>query len=265
MDETKKELGSSLVQLRKQEESMKGVLTMMLVLGSISSALADNIDAALMHASRSAQDTADDALRKPGEVMRFFKIERGMSVFDVFAGGGYYSELLSYAVGPEGSVTLYNNNPWNAYVLKAVDARLADNRLPNVRRMMKSPDALIDLDEQHDAAIFILGMHDIYYGDPPNWPAIDKDRFLTGIYALLKEGGVLGVIDHNGTKRDLAGIAKDLHRVDPAQIISDLEAVGFTLEARSEILRNSDDDLSTSVFLPENRRKTDRSVLRFRK
>lgn len=60
-------------------------------------------------------------------------------------------------------------------------------------------------------------------------------------------------------------IGESLHRVDPAAVIKDIEAAGFVLEAQGEFLRNPDDDLSTSVFLPQNRYNTDRSVLKFKK
>lgn len=225
------------------------------------------VDQALTNENRSEADITSDAQRRPGEVLRFFKIQPGMQVFDVFAGGGYYSELLSYVVGPGGSVVLYNNDPWNQFVSKAVEARLVDNRLPNVERKIATPESLLDIDAQYDAAIFILGMHDIYYADSDSgWVAIDKDKFLKGIHGLLKDGGILGVIDHNAAAgSDAAKSGKDLHRVDPAIIIRDLEAVGFHLEATSDILRNAEDDVSTLVFLPENRWKTDRSVMRFRK
>jgi predicted methyltransferase len=60
-------------------------------------------------------------------------------------------------------------------------------------------------------------------------------------------------------------VGKDLHRVDPARVIADLTAAGSVLEASSDLLANAEDDKTTSVFLPENRFKTDRSSLRFRK
>ncbi|HJP52483.1 MAG TPA: hypothetical protein QF611_15745 [Pseudomonadales bacterium] len=245
----------------------KTILRIVLLLGFALTVYGDTIDDAVANPGRPAADTQDDAGRKPADILRFFQIKPGMAVFDIFAGGGYYSELLSYVVGSEGHVVLYNNNPWNSFVGKAVDTRLADGRLPNVSRNTSTPDSLVDLDSQYDTAIFVLGMHDIYYADPGNgWLAIDREKFLKGIYGLVKSGGVLGIIDHNGAQgADSEKISKELHRIDPAVIIRDLEAVGFTLEASSDVLRNENDVLTTSVFTPENKRKTDRSVLRFRK
>lgn len=224
-------------------------------------------DAALANKARSEQDKSVDSKRKPAQVLAFFDIKPEMNVLDVFAGGGYYSEIISHLVGPKGAVTLYNNAPWDKFVAKAVTERLKDGRLANVTRLIAAPESLIARTEQYDAAIFILGMHDLYYADPSTgWVAIDKTLFLKGIYERLNKGAVFGVIDANAAAgADNQVIGESLHRVDPAAVIKDIEAAGFVLEAQGEFLRNPDDDLSTSVFLPQNRYNTDRSVLKFRK
>lgn len=229
-------------------------------------ALAD-LSAALADPDRPDRDKEMDVHRKPGQVIEFLGIEPGMSVIDIFAGGGYYSEILSRVVGDEGFITLYNNSPWDGFVSNALEARLANNRLPNVDNYIAAPEDLMDLPDKYDAAIFVLGMHDVYVTDEENgWPQIDRERFLSGIYNLLADGGVLGVIDHNAAPgTDPAVVGKTLHRVDPAIVIRDLEAVGFKLEARSDILANAEDDHQMSVFDESVRRKTDRSLLRFRK
>lgn len=225
------------------------------------------ITAALADPERSDSDRALDDRRKPDEVLEFLGIEPGMKVFDIFAGGGYYTEILSRLVGDTGAVVHYNNAPWAMFVKKATDARFADNRLGNVEMMVAPPESLLGRDPEFDAAIFVLGMHDIYYEDPANqWVAIDRKKFLQGMYDLLKPGGVLGIIDHNAEAgTDPAIVGKSVHRVDPAVVIKDLEGIGFVLESQSDLLANPDDDKTTSVFIEENRMRTDRSLLRFRK
>ena len=44
------------------------------------------------------------ALDHPADILRLAGIKPGMRVADVLAGDGYYSELLSYVVGPKGKV-----------------------------------------------------------------------------------------------------------------------------------------------------------------
>lgn len=245
---------------------MKSLFTLFLLASLPMIVLAD-ISAALNHPDRSAEDKARDENRKPAEVLAFLGLEPGMSVIDIFGGGGYYTEIVSRFVGDEGFVTLYNNTPWDRLVAKAVDERLKDKRLPNVDRLVSDPEDLWDLPDQYDVGLFVLGMHDVYYGEEETgWRTIDKARFLAGIYKVIADGGVLLVIDHNAKSgSDPAVTGKTLHRVDPAVIKRDLTAVGFTLEAESDILGNPDDTLEASSFDPAIRHKTDRSVMKFRK
>jgi predicted methyltransferase len=55
-----------------------------------------------------------------------------MTVADVLAGDGYYSELLSDIVGPQGHVYLINNAAFDHWSEPDLPKRLAGNRLPNV-------------------------------------------------------------------------------------------------------------------------------------
>src|SRR5258706_5807557 len=57
---------------------------------------------------RPASDKALDAGRKPAQIMAFYDIKPGMKIADIFAGGGYMTELFSRAVGPTGKV--YSQN-----------------------------------------------------------------------------------------------------------------------------------------------------------
>ncbi|HLI81623.1 MAG TPA: hypothetical protein VKV03_16660, partial [Candidatus Binataceae bacterium] len=59
-------------------------------------------------AGRPADDKKLDAGRQPEQMLAFFGIAPGMQVADIFAGGGYTTELLSRVVGPTGKV--YSQN-----------------------------------------------------------------------------------------------------------------------------------------------------------
>src|SRR3954465_3486963 len=53
---------------------------------------------------RSAADRTNDARRDPVEMLSFIGVRAGMQVLDLSAGGGYTTELLARAVGPQGVV-----------------------------------------------------------------------------------------------------------------------------------------------------------------
>lgn len=57
----------------------------------------DAIRAAVTATDRTVDDRALDAGRKPGEVLTFFRIAPGQKVAELFAGGGYTTELMAGA------------------------------------------------------------------------------------------------------------------------------------------------------------------------
>ena len=216
--------------------------------------------------ARSEQDRQRDALRKPAEVLKFFGIKPGMSVLDLYSGGGYYSELLSYVVGAGGKVVAHSNSAYTRYVGEETAARYGNGRLPNVEVLMAENNELTLPAGEFDAELMILAYHDIYYVAPDDgWPKIDGPKLLAELYRAMKPGGILGIVDHvadAGSPRETGGT---LHRIDPAIIIAEVEKAGFVLDAKSDVLRNNDDDHSVTVFDPSVRGKTDRIVMRFRK
>jgi predicted methyltransferase len=222
---------------------------------------------ALASPARLESDRLRDALRRPDQVLSFFEIAPGMKVLDLFAGSGYYTEILSGVVGPEGQVFMHNNNAYLAYAAEVLDKRFADEHLSNVKRVTAEADDLELPVAYFDAALAILTWHDFYYDDPENgWAPIDEAALTTKLCATLKPGAVLGVIDHVATAgADARESGENLHRVDPARIKSDMKDSCFEFESEINVLRNPDDDYTKPVFDPEVRGKTDRVVYKFRR
>lgn len=219
---------------------------------------------AVANPARSDADRERDAGRKPAQVLDFMRIKSGMTILDMFSGGGYYSEILSYVVGENGSVVSHSNEAYLAFVGDEFNARHADGRLPNVDVLMAENNELELAADQFDAILLILAYHDIFYVAPQRgWPKIDGEKMLAELFKSLKPGGIVGIVDHfaeAGTPRETGGT---VHRIDPGIVIADMLAAGFKLDAKSDLLRNMNDDYSKIVFDPELRGKTDRFVLRF--
>jgi predicted methyltransferase len=234
---------------------------------SLEEIVAEAVASAMSDPVRSETDLADDANRKPGEVLRFFGIAPGMQVLDLLAGGGYYTEIVSKVVGGEGSVLFHNNEPYRQFVGEAIAARTLDGRLSNVSSLdVEVADLTLEPGEL-DAVIFILGFHDLYYAsEDGSWPDIDETALLAILYEGLAPSGILGVVDHAAQAgADPFESGSGPHRIDEEVVRRDAEAAGFVLEASSEVLRNPDDERSISVFDEAIRRRTDRFVLKFRK
>jgi predicted methyltransferase len=228
--------------------------------------LASIVEDAVASPGRTDADRLRDAGRKPGEVLKFFGIAPGMTVLDMFSGGGYYTEMLSQVVGPAGKVVAHTNSAYAGFVGDEAVNRYADDRLANVEILRAENNELRLPAAEFDAVMLILSYHDIYYVDAANgWPKIEGPAFLAELKKGLKPGGILAVVDHYaaaGSPRETGG---SLHRIDPQIVISELEALGFELAAKSDVLRNMEDDYSKGMFDPQVRGKTDRFVLKFRK
>jgi len=254
---------------------MKHTITILALLGVLASCgdsesnMEDSslvYEQAAANKGRTEADQARDAGRQPAKVLEFFGIQPGMTVLDMFSGGGYYTEMLSHIVGPEGGVIAHSNQVYAGFVGEETKNRYANKRLANVEILMAENNELDLPDASFDAIMMVLAYHDIYYIDPDNgWPEIDGPRLVETLYSGLRPGGILAVVDHYAAPGSPSETGNTLHRIDPDIVVTELEAAGFVLEEKSDVLRNMDDDHSLNMGNPEVRGKTDRFVFRFRK
>lgn len=221
------------------------------------------VDLASMLASdsRSAEDRARDAGRKPAEVLNLLGVEPGMAVLDLVAASGWYTEVLSIAVGPDGSVTAQNPAWMLAFqdggVVAGLDARI-DGGLSNVTRLDSSWAELGAMDARFDVALSALNVHDVYYLESPE----AASEFAAAVFNVLNPGGVFGIIEHAG---NTDGDNASLHRIDKNIIVEIVTAAGFVVEQDSDLLANPADDHTQSVFSEGIRGQTDRFLLKLRK
>ena len=189
-----------------------------------------------------------------------------MTVLDMFSGGGYYTEILACVVGPGGRVVAHSNRAYVNYAGDEFRERYLDNRLANTEVLMAENNELTLAPATFDAVMLVLSFHDLYYVAPDaGWPAINVEMFLAELHKGLKDGGIVGIIDHRAAAGTSSDSGNTVHRIDPAIVIDQMTAAGFVLDGESDLLRSSSDDYSKSVFDPEVRGRTDRFVMRFRK
>jgi predicted methyltransferase len=213
--------------------------------------------AALASPDRSAKDKDRDAARKPIETIQFAGIKTGQTVLEVIAVGGWFTEVLSAAVGPTGKVyaqnpTFFTGRPGFAEAEKA-----QDDRLKNVTPIHGDlPDA--SLTGKADAALTALNLHDIY-NSAGEAAAV---ALCKGVYEDLKPGGTFTVIDHVG----IAGQDNAMfHRIQLAQAKEVLTKAGFKIDAESDLLKNPKDDHTKGVRDPSVSGHTDQFLIRAKK
>ena len=225
---------------------------------------AGTVAEALTSPTRLASDLERDKRSHPAEILALLNLQSGDRVVDIFAGAGYYSEIIAQVVSPDGEVLMQNNNAYIAYVAKPLERRFEGRVVTGVKRHDREADNL-DLGESNlDAAMIVMSYHDLYH-TAKDWPAIDVSNFLGQIVRALKPGGRFLVVDHAAATGTGKSSAQELHRIEESFARTDIESYGLTFKASSNVLRNPSDDHSLMVFDPAIQGKTDRFVLVFEK
>ena len=228
----------------------------------------------LMHSDRFIGDKLRDSDRRPEKIMKFSGVEEGDVVLDLYAGGGWYTELYARAVGSKGLVYAQNDLLTWRFGQKEMEQRTSGKRLVNVIRLDKAAIADIDIKEKSvDIAFMAINYHDLFFThryrndqkEIMRDKIVDYKESFEHVKKLLKDNGVLIVIDHVALPGSGYDAANTLHRIDPNIVKHQLEELGFTLLEEAFYLRNPRDDLKTLVFDEKIRGQTDRFILKFGK
>lgn len=217
--------------------------------------------AILSDPSRPTADLARDAARKPAEMLAFAGVKTGDTVIELVPGGGYFTRILSKAVGPGGHVYAAAPDPKSSDAEPAAAKIAAEPGYGNVTvisitaaGLMAAPTADVIWTAQNYHDMHLSRLH------------VDVPGFDKLLFSKLKKGGVFMIIDHAA----LAGspvteTADKLHRIDPAFVRAEVTGAGFVFDGENGVLRNPDDPHTALVFDASIRGKTDQFVFRFRK
>ena len=248
--------------------------------------------AALIAATdRDEADRAIDLRRKQPQLLAFTEVRPGMRVLDMGAGGGYTTELLARAIGPDGKVygqsrprpatpppaptnAEGNSNPTVAAALPAGPPRPSPEALAaRVERMKAAKVAAAPIiavvqpfeepvpadlaDGKLDLVTLMFNYHDL------GFLKVDRDAMNKAVFKALKSGGQYVIADHSG--RPGTGISESgtLHRVEEAFLRKEVEAAGFKLIAEGNFLRNPNDPRDKNT--PDPPMPKDEFVLKFAK
>lgn len=222
------------------------------------------VHAAIADAARPAADKAQDANRKPGEVIAFAGIKPGDKVVDLIPGAGYYTRIFSKVVGPGGKVYALQPAEIDKVAPKGLQALKSFAGSPayaNVTVLVQ-PIAAISVPEPVDVIWISQNYHDLHnpFMGPPDMARLDKS-----IFDALKPGGIFLVLDHAAADGTGTSKTNDLHRIDPAVVKAEALAAGFEFVGESSVLRNPADDHSLAIFDKAIKGKTDKFVYSFRK
>lgn len=183
--------------------------------------------------SRPLEDRMRDGARRPYQVMMLLGVEEGMTVVDVGAGGGWYTRVLSAAVGPSGKV-LAQFGPRALSQNNGQAQRDMASQLGNVEPVFVN---VAEMGENvADVAVTGLNVH--------HMNAENGLAYMQGLLRILKPGGLAAISDHVG---DPAINNAQLHRVPIANVRGWIEQAGFEIVEESNILRQAADDHTLSA------------------
>jgi predicted methyltransferase len=109
--------------------------------------------------------------------------------------------------------------------------------------------------------------HDTYWQNAKyKIPQMDPNLFLKAVYASMKPGATIGVIDHVANPNsDTRATVEKYHRIDPNVVKADFKRAGFVFAGSSDLLRNPADTHEVEVHDPAIKGKTDRFIFLFKK
>ena len=223
-----------------------------LTVPATSFAMQTSVATAVSSPLRTDDDRKGDAKHKPAEFLAFAQVKQGMQVLDMVAAGGGTSTLLALAVGPTGAVWAQNTKPSDK-----LTARLAAAPMANLHPFVASFDNPVPANTPPlDLVTINLNYHDIV-NTPTDRAAMNK-----ALFAALKPGGMLVIVDNAARAGTGLADTKNLHRIDEAAVVAEVTQAGFKLDARSDYLHVASDPRMLPFF-KMNGEPDDKFALRF--
>jgi predicted methyltransferase len=190
-----------------------------------STPLGDDIQARVAQATagewRSAEARRRDIYRHPKETLLFFGLKDDMHVVEMSPGSGWYTAILAPALAPRGQLT----------VTSRFDA------------LAKRPDIFGHVELTSPLQLGAAGSADMVltFRNMHNWVGEhgEEQEVLARVFATLKPGGILGLVDHRAKADAAPPGAGGYLRED--WVIAQVEKSGLRFVAKSEINANPKD------------------------
>ncbi len=251
---------------------MKLFITLILSVGLCSSVFAAEelsateakIKAALENDRRPEADTKRDRNRLAAQTLKFFGLRDDMRVLELLPGGGWYTNILGPVLEEKGKLYISIGAERIAESIKGKPGFASTELIPFDREnFVRTPGARrISVPEfsfgikKIDLAVTFRNLH--------NFNEEGRNNMNKAVFKTLKRGGLYGVIDH--TRRHMQSDGAEVwRRMDPVQMIKEIESVGFEFVDFSTLHYRPDDELMYEVGRKTVTGNTDRFTLLFKK
>ncbi|MEY2114015.1 class I SAM-dependent methyltransferase [Rhodanobacter sp. FW106-PBR-R2A-1-13] len=208
---------------------------------SASDFTAAQLDSVLAGSWRSAANRARDAYRHPKATLQFFGVRPDRTVIEITPGGGWYAEILAPLLNDNGHYIAAEKAPTADSEARSDDSALrrkfaADPaHYGNARIVQFEPKApVFGAPASADLVLTFRNVHN--WAEAGTAPAMFK-----AFFAVLKPGGVLGVVDHRAADGASLEAVKSSGYLPTDYVVKLATEAGFTLDESSEINANPKD------------------------
>lgn len=193
---------------------------------------------------RSDTNKLRDTYRNPAQTLAFLDVKADQTVIELWPGGGWYAEILAPYLAKSGQYVAANfetkpaeDTRQTEYYKSAglkFEKWVEDNKatVGNVQFVTLSPPEKFKLGEDNSAD------HVLTFRNLHNWAMKGQlEGVFNAAYAVLKEGGSFGVVEHRAN----IGMAAESGYMEQNQMVELAKKAGFELLASSEVNANPKD------------------------
>ena len=191
------------------------------------------LDLAIAAPTRTPANVARDRYRHPRETLAFFEVDPTDTVVEIWPGGGWYTEILAPYLSTRGTYYAAGNER-QLRDAKAMAAR--DPVTYGEIRFAAFPAAAGETRVPDGTADVVLTFRNVHNWIMPDQP-FGEEAFRQ-MYAMLRKGGTLGVVEHRLPEEADAAREKRSGYVRVSTVRALAERAGFRLVASSEINAN---------------------------
>jgi predicted methyltransferase len=206
---------------------------------SASDFTASQLDAVLAGSWRSATNKARDVYRHPKATLQFFGLQPDQTVIEITPGAGWYSEVLAPLLRDNGHyiAAVTDNNAEAKQDVAALRAKFAADPTEYAKAGIATFNPQAPVFGPAGSADMVLTFRNVH-----NWAmAGTAQAMFKAFYAVLKPGGVLGVVDHRAAPGATLDSVKSSGYLPTDYIIKLATDAGFKLDGQSEVNANPKD------------------------
>jgi predicted methyltransferase len=204
---------------------------------------ASALASAIAAPTRTEANRARDRYRHPLETLSFFGVKPTDTVVEVWPGGGWYTEILAPYLRSGGGKLLWVAPEWGMGGLKklqeanpALYGSIATADFPAFDAKAKRvPDGSADV------VLTFRNVHNWRMGYRRDDKKDYSPEAFRQMYAMLKPGGVLGIVDHRLPENASAERERESGYIKVSTVRRLAKAAGFRLAGSSEINANPKD------------------------